>query len=155
MRQEAVKKALESHFPNLSAESYSIESPPTPNYNCIAYAAGIDYQWWWPTHAPDGWPLGAPRTVELLSFIEAFKSLGYEECHDGSHEAEFEKVAFYVSNENIPTHAARQLPSGTWTSKLGPQVDIFHSLSGLEGKQYGTVAAFLKRPLGTREAAVV
>ena len=47
-----------------------------------------------------------------------------------------------------PTHAARQLGDGRWTSKLGKEVDITHTLVGLEGPVYGQVAAYLRRPLG-------
>jgi hypothetical protein len=38
----------------------------------------------------------------------------------------------------IPTHMARQLPNGAWTSKCGPEEDITHfTLDALE--TYGTI----------------
>ncbi|MCI0637958.1 MAG: hypothetical protein L0Y72_23715 [Gemmataceae bacterium] len=40
----------------------------------------------------------------------------------------------------MPTHAARQLPTGRWSSKLGPSEDIEHDLHALEGEIYGTIA---------------
>jgi hypothetical protein len=42
---------------------------------------------------------------------------------------------------------ARQLDDGKWASKLGQERDIIHTLSGLEGAEYGTVVRFLKRAL--------
>lgn len=56
-----------------------------------------------------------------------------------------------VSHRGEPTHAARQLPSGAWTSKLGEWEDIEHdTLEALEGSEgrgeaYGRVALILKR----------
>ena len=45
----------------------------------------------------------------------------------------------------IPTHAARQLRSGRWTSKLGQAEDIEHELRALEGAIHGAVVLILKR----------
>jgi hypothetical protein len=57
----------------------------------------------------------------------------------------FEKIAIYVLDEK-PQHAARQLPNGKWTSKLGQYEDIEHNaLEGLEGSIYGYVACVMKR----------
>jgi hypothetical protein len=58
-----------------------------------------------------------------------------------------EKVALFADPAGIPTHAARQLASGQWTSKLGQAEDIEHELRALEGEIYGVVALILKRPL--------
>ena len=55
------------------------------------------------------------------------------------------KIAIYQSG-GLPTHAARQLPDGQWTSKLGRNIDISHTLPGLEGPEYGQVAVFMRRP---------
>ena len=44
------------------------------------------------------------------------------------------------------THAARQLPDGWWTSKLGPDEDILHRTpQGLAGDLYGHVRMVMKR----------
>jgi regulator of protease activity HflC (stomatin/prohibitin superfamily) len=48
-------------------------------------------------------------------------------------------------DEGIPVHAARQLPSGMWTSKLGALEDIEHQLEGLAGDRYGKIGQILKR----------
>ena len=53
----------------------------------------------------------------------------------------------YVLNA-VPTHAARQLPDGKWTSKLGPFEDIKHStLVCLKGPLYGEPDTYMKRPV--------
>jgi hypothetical protein len=55
----------------------------------------------------------------MSAFIQAYKSLGYELCDNSELEAGFEKIAIYATSDGEPTHAARQLSVGLWTSKLG------------------------------------
>jgi hypothetical protein len=45
----------------------------------------------------------------------------------------------------MPTHAARQLPNGRWSSKLGKLEDIEHALDDICGSAYGSVVPVLKR----------
>jgi hypothetical protein len=94
------------------------------------------------------WPENVPRDESVRAFIAAFGTLGYVSCEDDTLENGFEKVAIYVDEDGIPTHMARQLQSGQWTSKCGELEDIEHetleSLGGING--YGSVAQFLKRP---------
>lgn len=74
-------------------------------------------------------------------------SQGYEICDHGELEEGFEKVAIYAV-ENEPKHAARQLPSGKWTSKLGLYIDLEHlSVANMHNAEYGRVVHFLKRPI--------
>jgi len=54
------------------------------------------------------------------------------------------KLALY-ERLGIVKHAARQMPDGTWTSKLGVQHLIEHQLPALEGNSYGQVTAFYRR----------
>ena len=132
-------------FPNLAQEGYVRASPATRVYNCIAWAAGQQDQWWWPDPGNAFyWPARVPRAVTLGAFYQAFELLGYQHCDNGDLEKGFEKVAFYEL-AGLPTHAARQLPDGSWTSKLGKNVDITHTLRGLEGPAYGQVAGYMKR----------
>lgn len=145
---------LESLFPQLSSNNYRLTSPFDGGYNCIAYAANDTTKWWWPTEKPLGgtyWPPGAPREETLEAFVIAFEELGYIKCSDGSLEAGMEKIAIYVNREGSPTHAARQLPSGYWVSKLGENVDIEHSdpdaVGGDERRGYGSVANYMARPI--------
>lgn len=136
----------ESLIPDLVRTGYQITSPPDPVYNCIAYAVGVTNQWWWPD--PDGfdyWPPGIVRERTLAAFLQAFGTVGYTPCPDDSLEAGWEKVAIYATDEG-PAHAARQLASGQWTSKLGPDDDIEHVLDGLCSPLYGAVVQFLRRP---------
>lgn len=45
-------------------------------------------------------------------------------------------------------HAARQLPTGAWTSKIGNLEDIEHAeLDALAGPLYGSPAVVLSRPI--------
>ncbi len=140
---------LEQYFPDLAATGYRITSPATPDYNCIAWAAENTANPWWPIALnPYYWPTEIPSAVTVQSFVDAFRMLGYELCEDGQFETGFEKVAIYAGRNGEPTHMARQLNSGAWTSKLGGLEDIEHRvLSGVEGDSYGLVAQFLKRRL--------
>lgn len=139
---------IEVLFPNLSKTDYRIASPQSGDYNCIAWAANEDDRWWEPD--PYGrfyWPSDVPREITIEAFIQAFENLGYVPCQDDQIETDFQKVAIYTDPEGIPTHAARQLRSGMWTSKIGKLEDIEHTLEGLEDSDYGKVAQILKRPI--------
>jgi hypothetical protein len=92
------------------------------------------------------WPAGASREETLPAFVQAFAALGYVPCDSDTVEAGFEKIAIYTK-EGVPIHASRQQSDGTWTSKLGDLEDIEHTLDGLVGSSYGTVAQLLKRPV--------
>lgn len=123
----------------------NVTSPGEPRYNCIAWAAGTNTQWWW----PDGrnyWPMDAPLLDSLDAFVPAFATLGYERCSDGILEDGFEKIAIYQSSDGVQ-HASRQLNTGYWTSKLGRLEDIEHSSPAeLEGSDYGAVVQYMRRP---------
>lgn len=127
-------------------------SPSDPFYNCIAWAAGDTNNWWWPN---DYWPNEVPREDSLDAFIMAYSTMGYYPCAEEDMEIGFEKIAIYVENSE-PRHAARQLPNGLWTSKLGKTEDVVHDLHELRAhvlqisgnlSDYGVVAIILKRPL--------
>jgi hypothetical protein len=92
------------------------------------------------------WPAGARREETIAAFVEAFQTLGYVLCPDDRLEPGFEKVALYA-RDGAPKHAARQLPNGRWTSKLGELEDVEHTLDGITGNWYGAVVHVLKRPI--------
>lgn len=142
------KEVIEISFPNIVSSGYSITSPATREYNCIAWAATDTDIWWEPDQNNSYyWPPELPREYTLNAYIKAYESLNYTICESGECEEGLEKIAIYVDADNKPTHAARQLSSGHWTSKLGQLEDIQHAtLDGLSGSWYGTVAVFLKRP---------
>jgi hypothetical protein len=136
-------------FQALTPENHEITSEPSPSYNCIAWAVGDDRQWWWP--APGSpvpgyyWPPAVALEVTVEAFVAAFRSVGFEVCTNAEPEPGFEKIALYL-REGTRTHAARMLPDGRWSSKLGKAVDIAHTLEALEGSLYGTASVFLHRP---------
>ena len=146
----SIERALRSVLPNLTARNWGVTSPSTNRYNCIAWAAGDNSRWWWP-EGSYYWPDGAPRECSLSAFLAAFGTLGYEECATPDLERPTEKIAIFalqnVSNGSPqPTHAARQLSDGRWTSKLGPSVDIVHStLHHVSGTEYGIPVRFMGR----------
>jgi len=138
---------IEREFLKLRDEQYLITSDSADEYNCIAWAANDTERWWWP-HPDAYWPTGIPRVETLENFIRVFQSLGYEPCEDGALEDGYSKVAIYLNAQGIPTHMARQLLSGKWTSKLGEAWDIEHqTVQGVEGKTYGQVGQYLKRAI--------
>jgi hypothetical protein len=132
-------------FPRLTDINYRVTSPASPQYNCVAWSAGDILHWWephvyWPTPV-------APGENGIGVLDQAFRSLGYIECDDDSLEAGFEKVALYGS-VLYWSHAARQLPTGKWTSKLGKMEDIEHNTpDDVTGGAYGEVVQLMKRPI--------
>ena len=134
---------LEETFPLLKSTPYKVTSRRTPCYNCIAWAAGDDRRFWWPNDC-GFWPNGISTGLAIASFVDAFATLGYKPCSNGDLEAGIEKVALFAVGER-PTHAARQLPNGEWTSKCGRGVDISHTIDGLNGSEYGRPVEFLSR----------
>ena len=140
---------IEQLFPKLSSADYQITSPNDARYNCIAWAAGDTQRWWWPEQDPENgyWPEGVPAVVTVDAFVAAFATLGYEPCDQPDYEPNFERIALFADEQGTPTHVARQLPSGRWTSKLGKLEDIEHDLNDLVGSTYGSVVQVLKRAL--------
>ena len=138
---------LENAFPRLRQTGYTITSPATEDYNCVAWAAKENDRWWWPDPMGIGyWPQNAPREVTLDAFLTAFAIVGFEICSGDLLEPGFEKIAIYVDARGAPTHVARQLSSGQWTSKLGKSVDIEHAFDSLDNSNlYGSAACILRR----------
>jgi hypothetical protein len=131
-------------FPGLQQDGYVPTSPSDVLYNCVAHAAAQPNRWWWPT-GRYFWPPGIRRAESIDAFISAFRTLGYAPCADGDLQPDLEKVAIYAKNGK-PTHVARQLPSGRWTSKLGDHIDIEHATPGaLAGNHYGHPVQFMER----------
>jgi hypothetical protein len=137
-------------FPSLESSGYRFTSDATREYNCIAWAAGEDDIWWWPHH-DSYWPDGISKEEKIEVFIEAYQTIGYEICKTSTFEKEYEKIAIYtkiIDGKSVPTHAARQLSDGKWTSKLGEAEDIEHNdLNAISGSVYGCAVCFMKRPI--------
>jgi hypothetical protein len=148
-RRVYLPRSKEKSFPNLTRKDYHVTSVDDINYNCINFAAGRQDAWWCPLNPDDGatWPDGVPKRWDIEALIILFNQIGYEVCETPEVEEGFEKVAIYRKDDGWPTHAARQLSSGAWKSKLGSWEDIEHrSLRCLEGDEYGTASVFMKRP---------
>ena len=137
--------------------NFKITSPETPDYNCIAWAAEEDNRWWEPDPMGDYyWPEGISRQYNLGVYIQAYEVLGYKQCDDTRLESAFKKIAIYIDAKGCPTHAARQLSNGVWTSKLGQCFDVEHDfiiewpdavvgIYPLSLSRYGRVGAILKK----------
>jgi hypothetical protein len=88
----------------------------------------------------------------MEAFVAAFDSLGYTLCYSRAVEPGIEKVALYakpdpITGNLVPTHAARQLESGQWTSKMGPLEDITHETADdVNGRLYGHPVYYMARP---------
>jgi hypothetical protein len=137
---------LELRYPNLALTEYAITSPRSQEYNCFAWAARDQSRWWQPTPEDEFyWVQGVPMEETLSAYIQAYQVLGYAPCDGAALEVGYEKIALYVDDEGIPIHAARQLSTGKWSSKLGWLEDIEHELEGLTGERYGGVGQFLRR----------
>lgn len=144
----------EFQIPNLARCFWERKSDPDRGYNCIAWAAGESHRHWWPPlhiGSFEYWPDGVPALETVLAFVQAFESIGYTRCDHTDLEDGVEKVAIFVSQRTgRPSHAARQLESGRWTSKLGVGIDIEHeelaAVGGEERLSYGDVVAILARP---------
>ena len=139
-------------FPRLVRRNHRVTSAETDTYNCIAWAAGDTTRWWWPRTGY--WPAGTPDDpLDVGSFIAAYASLGYVVCADGALEEGFEKIAIFVHPNGFPTHAALQLETGYWTSKLGTWEDIEHtSEHDVEGNCqfcYGDAHTYMRRSRAT------
>ena len=137
---------LELRYPNLVITEYTVTSPKSQEYNCFAWSAGDQERWWQPTPEDEFyWVPGVPMEETLSAYIHAYQALGYATCDNALLEVGYEKIALYVNDEGVPTHAAKQLLTGKWSSKLGWLEDIEHELEGLTGEKYGKVGQVLKR----------
>jgi len=132
-------------FPRLTADNHRITSAATPEYNCIAWTVHDTTRWWQPDIY---WPLETDSDDYGIAVLETMLiHLGYSECESEEWEEGQEKVALYGSTL-FYTHAARQLPNGKWTSKLGRSEDIEHDTpDAIAGGLYGEVVQFMRKPV--------
>lgn len=139
-----------------SDDHYSLTSPCDEYYNCIAWALEISDKWIWPLEPEASiddditedvlyWPDTLPLSDEIDNFVALFEQFGYERCNDAALEDGYKKIVLYAKAGRC-THAARQLPSGLWTSKMGPLNDIQHgSPEVLEGDFFGQVSCYMSK----------
>jgi hypothetical protein len=140
--------AAERLVPQLRGSDYEPQSVRNVAYNCFAWAAREFETWMEPpgTASWAFWPADLPTWDTLENYVRAFAQREFAECLDGSLESGYEKIALFVDEGGAPLHAARQLESGRWTSKLGKGIDIEHQLATIDGSPaIGRVAVFMKR----------
>jgi hypothetical protein len=134
------------HFPNLFDVASKKTSEKSERYNCIAWAFKDNRRHWWPNQKRSFWPLPTLGLSIADAFVRWFAHDGWEECQNSELEAGFEKIALYGIG-GAPKHAARQLSTGMWTSKLGPDIDLSRTLSDLIGPEYGYPMRFYRKPI--------
>ena len=135
---------LERLFPGLRGQPFVRTSPPTPRYNCTAWANGSAARWWDPSKGYF-WPKGIPRDGTIDAYTRLFELCGFKRCTTGEVESTVEKIAIY-GDGFVFKHVARQLENGNWTSKLGRLADIEHrELDWLIGDAYGVVVLYMSR----------
>jgi len=140
---------IEDRFPKLATVDYAKTSDEDEKYNCVAWALYDTGQWWElviPGRNIAGyyWPI--ERDDRLQDWTDMFRLHGYQPTDSAGLEDGFERIAIYTDTDGTPQHAARQLASGKWTSKIGRWEDIEHgSPFELEGGDYGTIAIIMKR----------
>ena len=86
----------------------------------------------------------------MEAFVGAFSFLGFQLCMNESLEPGFEKIALFGKKQAdgtvLPTHAALQLPSGEWSSKMGGFEDISHiAVDSVSGTTYGKAVILMCR----------
>jgi hypothetical protein len=145
---------LKRDFPNLSYTNSNKTSEATDTYNCLAWAIGINNKYLWPNsiYWPNDDLNGPPNKITFKTYFE--KYLKYFEVTNKDHVSYktvipgYQKIAIYIDNDNLPSHFARQLPNGMWTSKLGDNIDITHNtLEVLEGPVYGKVGIIMAKKI--------
>lgn len=133
-------------FPNTYKKPFVEKtSNKTTAYNCIAWAANINTERFWPD--PYGgykWPDDIIFEESLEAFIQFYNKHDYKLSDNGQYKDGFIKIAIFTKDD-VPTHAARQISENNWTSKLGDHIDVKHSLESLENGFYGDVAVFMEK----------
>lgn len=137
---------LEEFFPNLVGSGYEITGEASGVYNCIAWVLGITSEPWDALDPGAYWPPSLARNDLVFTVMQLFADEGYSLCDDDALESGYEKIAIYSFIGQF-THAAKQLPDGRWTSKMGKGERITHpSLASLSRGIYGNVHCIMRRP---------
>jgi hypothetical protein len=131
-------------FPHLGAE-FEVLGPASKTYNCIAWTINVTDHWVWPGRKDQ------PATVS--DFDTLYGQHGYRRVSGLNYQrvAGVEKIVLYGKSKadgtTEPTHGARQLSDGSWSSKLG-QLPLIRHLepTDLDGSAYGVPVALYTRP---------
>ncbi|MFO0844380.1 MAG: hypothetical protein U0797_18620 [Gemmataceae bacterium] len=130
-------------FPRLG-DDFEVLAPASAAYNCIAWALGRSDRWVWPV------PPGQP--VSVGDFDALFSAHGYRRVGPLNYDpqAGHDKLVLYAKRNEFgeaePTHCARQLADGSWSSKLGrlPLIRHLHP-DDIDGGTYGEAHAVYVR----------
>lgn len=140
--------SVEAFAPSI-AGYYRKTSDATLDYNCLAWAVENNQKWFDPQRFCLGyyWPNGVDREWNMTAILQILGLYGYTERSDNDHiEDGYIKIAVYADESGVPTHFARQLANGKWTSKAGELIDFEHeNLTCLECDDYGTVERILRK----------
>ena len=82
-----------------------------------------------------------PAILHANRESHAFALHAHAASADEAFEQGLEKVALFINAFDVPTHAARQLPSRRYTSKIGESKDIEPELRTLAADFQSVVAA--------------
>lgn len=148
----ANRKDLIGSFPKLASDTnFYVESPFTFQYNCIAWAMGMDDRWVDIAPIPwHWWPDGVMKDESEESLKLAFAALGFVECKvDEIMQEGYDVVALYSLNGKWQ-HAARVLDTNVFHSKFGALNDAKHSSGDILDNGYGSVYKYMRRPIESR-----
>ncbi len=120
-------------------QKYEFLGPGTKKYNCIAWSLGITSRWVWPGD-------------RVEDFDKLYEQYGYRRLTKLDYRLQdgVEKVVLYGRKKDkrvLCTHAARQMPDGNWTNKLGslPLIKV-PSPDHMDGPGYGSpVAVYVRK----------
>jgi len=137
---------LRKLWPNLNPTNYELKSDYTSEYNCVAWALGINTDPIDLSLDEEGEPLLYPD-LTCLVYIEHFEKEGFVLCDSPDWEENYEKIVLYERGGETFEHVARQLEQNLWTSKLGEWEDIEHTtLEALKyDGYYGVPTWYMKR----------
>lgn len=138
-------------FPRLVDVASKKTSERDERYNCIAWAFEDNQRFWWPSPKRAFWPVPCDGQTVKQAFDAWLSIDNWTPSDNAELEPRFKKIALY-EKANVPTHAARLLPSGRWTSKLGPDIDLVHELNELEGPEYGVLVQVYKKATVTESS---
>jgi hypothetical protein len=97
------------------------------------------------------WPSDAIKGDDPDALKSAYETIGYELDigeHAGEPESGYEKLAIYVDDGGLWSHAAKLDDNGEWSSKLGDSHDVTHKTQHCFGDSepdYGNVAYYMRR----------
>jgi hypothetical protein len=134
-----------SVFPNSLTEPFEKTSEQTDDYNCIAWAYGINNKKLWPNALGYDWPRDVPNVPKLESFIILFEKIGFKKCKNGCLKIGYDKIAIYCDIKGEPKHASKQLSDGKWSSKLGRMEDVSHTVFSMSDGFYGNITTYMER----------